>query len=416
VEASGRIDPPAWTAAPDTRIVMEALAADGATARFVGGCVRDAILGWPVTDIDIATSETPEAATALLQKAGIRVVPTGIAHGTVTAVVGSAHFEITTLRRDVETFGRHARVAFTDDWVADAERRDFTINAMFCDADGTLYDPTGGFDDLHAGRVRFVGDPERRIGEDVLRLLRFFRFYAHYGRSPPDAAALAACRAMAGELGTLSAERVWSELGRLLLAPAPAAVFELMDATAILAELLPEADDRPRLEALSGIEAAQGIAADSIRRFAAVVTTDRAGAEAIAGRLRMSNAERDHLVLLAAPAAVPVPGIDAPARRALLYRLGATAMTDLALLGWAGEAAAGGTADVAGWTALLDAAEGWTAINFPLAGKDVLALGVARGPAIGRLMSTVEEWWIAGDFRAGREACLRKLKDAVANL
>ena len=192
MEASGRINPPAWTAAPDTRIVMEALAADGATARFVGGCVRDAILGWPVTDIDIATSETPEAATALLQKAGIRVVPTGIAHGTVTAVVGSAHFEITTLRRDVETFGRHARVAFTDDWVADAERRDFTINAMFCDADGTLYDPTGGFDDLHAGRVRFVGDPERRIGEDVLRLLRFFRFYAHYGRSPPDAAALAA--------------------------------------------------------------------------------------------------------------------------------------------------------------------------------------------------------------------------------
>ena len=411
MESSGRIDPQAWMTAPETVAVLEALGAGGAVARFVGGCVRDAILGWPVTDIDIATPETPDAVIALLEKAAIRAVPTGIAHGTVTAVVAGAHFEITTLRRDVETFGRHARVAFTDDWAVDAQRRDFTINAMFGDADGTLYDPTGGLDDLHAGRVRCVGDPERRIREDVLRLLRFFRIYAHYGRPPPDQAALAACRAMAGELGTLSAERVWSELRRLLLAPAPAAVFELMDANAILPEVLPEAGRRSRLAALSEIEAEQGTAADAVRRLAALCVTDKAGADAIARRLRMSNAERDRFAALAAPELVAAPGIDATAGRGLLYRLGAQTVRDLALLGWAGEAAGDRAADVAGWKALLEAAASWTPVNFPLSGKDVLALGVARGPAIGRLIAAVEEWWIAGDMRAGREACLRRLKE-----
>ncbi|MEE8534186.1 MAG: CCA tRNA nucleotidyltransferase, partial [Alphaproteobacteria bacterium] len=226
--------------APATRAVVDALTADSAEVRFVGGCVRDAVAGRKVTDVDIATPDPPETVTRLLEAAGIRVVPTGIAHGTVTAVIRHRHFEITTLRRDVETYGRRAKVAFTDDWTADAARRDFTINALFCDPDGTLYDPFGGIDDLDAGRVRFVGDAVKRIKEDVLRLLRFFRFYAHYGRPPPDAEALAACRAMARALPGLSGERVSAELLRLLAAPDPAAVLALMIEAEVLAFVLPE--------------------------------------------------------------------------------------------------------------------------------------------------------------------------------
>jgi len=192
-----RLAPQPWMTAPETRAVVAALTADGTEVRFVGGCVRDALLGRPVKDVDIATPDRPQRVMELLARAGIRAIPTGIEHGTVTAVVGRTPFEITTLRRDVETYGRRAKVAFTDDWTADAARRDFTINALSCTPDGRLYDPFGGLADLRAGRVRFVGDPEARIREDVLRLLRFFRFYAHYGAAPPDPAALAACRALA---------------------------------------------------------------------------------------------------------------------------------------------------------------------------------------------------------------------------
>ncbi|MFQ5959208.1 MAG: CCA tRNA nucleotidyltransferase, partial [Alphaproteobacteria bacterium] len=240
VEPAGTIEPQRWMTVRATRAVVDALRAQGAEVRFVGGCVRDAVAGRKVTDVDIATPDPPETVIRLLEAAGIRVVPTGIKHGTVTAVVARRPFEITTLRRDVETYGRHAKVAFTDDWTADAARRDFTINALFCAPDGTLYDPFGGLDDLRAGRVRFVGDAVQRIREDVLRLLRFFRFYAHYGRPPPDAEALAACRAMALALPSLSGERVCAELLRLLAADDPAAVLELMIEADVLEFVLPE--------------------------------------------------------------------------------------------------------------------------------------------------------------------------------
>lgn len=397
-------------AAPAITAVLAALTADGAEARLVGGCVRDAVLGRKVKDIDIATPAPPEAVIALLEKAGLRAIPTGIDHGTVTAVSGGESFEITTLRHDVETFGRHARVAFTDDWEADAARRDFTINALFCDADGTVFDPTGGLADLSAGRVRFVGDPAQRIGEDILRLLRFFRFYAWYGNGPPDEAALGACRAAAPELGRLSAERVWSELSRLLAAPDPAAVLGLMAEWEVLAHVLPEAVNLPRLAALAGIETAHGISPEPVRHLAAALetgVTDVAGVAALAQRLRMSNQEAERLAGLAAPDHGPAPDMDAKSRRRILYRMGMDGFQDAALLRWAAAVAAGAGDD--GWLELWRAAADWTPVTLPVAGGDVLGLGVPRGPDIGRLLAQVESWWIEKDFRPGRAACLDRL-------
>jgi poly(A) polymerase len=254
MQPSDRLDPQPWMTAPETVAVMAALSAAGGEARFVGGCVRDALVGRKVRDVDIATHEPPERVLNLLARAGIKAIPTGIKHGTVTAVIGARHFEITTLRRDVETYGRHAKVEYTDDWQADAARRDFTMNALFCGADGSIYDPFGGAADLRAQRVRFVGDPEARIREDVLRLLRFFRFHAHYGKPPPDAAALAACRSLAHLLPTLSGERICAETLKLLSAPEPADVIDLMGEAGVLANFLPEATRNDQLRALVALE------------------------------------------------------------------------------------------------------------------------------------------------------------------
>jgi poly(A) polymerase len=423
MQPSDRLDPQPWMTAPETVAVMAALAAAGGEARFVGGCVRDALLGRKVRDVDIATHEPPERVLNLLARAGIKAIPTGIKHGTVTAVVGARHFEITTLRRDVETYGRHAKVEYTDDWQADAARRDFTMNALFCGADGTLYDPFGGVADLKARRVRFVGDPEARIREDVLRLLRFFRFHAHYGKPPPDAAALAACRSLASLLPTLSGERICGETLKLLSAPQPADVIELMREDGVLAHVLPEATQVGRLRALVTIE---GFAprelvprADPIRRLAALLEGSEAGALAVATRLRFSNAERDRLIGLAGDPE-PAPALDAPARRRLVYRLGPARYRDRALIAWATAVADGNALDqrvTEAWTGVLRAGADWVAPRFPLKGRDAVKLGVPPGPAVGRLMATLEDWWIAGDFAADRAACLAKLNElAVEHL
>ncbi len=399
--------------ATETTAVVAALTADGAVVRFVGGCVRDALLGRPVKDVDIATAEPPETVIALLDKAGIRAIPTGIDHGTVTAVAGGKPFEITTLRHDVETFGRRARVVFTDDWAADAARRDITINALFCDADGTVYDPTGGLADLRAGRVRFVGDAAERIREDVLRLLRFFRFYAYYGTPPPDRGALEACRALAPEIEKLSVERVWSELRRLLLAPDPASVLALMAEWDVLAHVLPEAVNMPRLAALSRIEDSQDMSPAPVRRLAAVLEVDAAGAGSLARRLRLSNVEATRLSRLAAPGDGPAPGMTDRDRRRALYRLGSDDFGDAVLLGWAAASAAGETVPDGdeGWRALRRAAADWTPIAMPIAGRDALGLGVPKGRAVGRLLSAVESWWVENDFQPRRAACLDRLTE-----
>lgn len=408
MEPKAKIAPQPWMTAPETAAVVAALTARGASVRFVGGCVRDALLGRPVRDIDIATHDTPETVTELLEAAGIKAVPTGIAHGTVTAVVGKSHFEITTLREDVETYGRRAKVAFTSDWAADAARRDFTFNAMFCDASGAVFDPFDGIADLRAGRVRFVGDAEARIREDVLRLLRFFRFHAHYGKGEPEASGLAACRKLAHLLPTLSGERVAGELLRLLAAPDPATVLTLMEREGVLAHFLPEAKRIARLALLVSIERECG-ETDALRRLAAALASDAKAAAAVARRLRLSNAESERLAGLAAPELPVTVTADAKVQRRELYRLGAARYRDLALLAWA-EAAEKGAADEAAFRALLAAAEGWQALALPIKGRDVLALGVENGPEVGRLLHRIENWWIENDFRPGREECLTKLR------
>jgi len=414
----GKLAPQPWMDLPETRAVVAALTRDRAEVRFVGGCVRDALAHRPVTDIDIATHDPPERVIALLEAAGLRAVPTGIAHGTVTAVVGQRHYEITTLRIDVETDGRRAKVAFTDDWAADAARRDFTINALSCSPAGDVYDPFEGMADLAAGRIRFVGRAAERIREDALRLLRFFRFQATFGRPPPDPEALDACRALAPLVDQLSGERVRSELFRILLAPDPASAISLMRGERVLERVLPEADDAGRLRVLAWLETTavriEGLEPDALRRLAALARTPRSDAPAIAARLRLSNAERDRLATLTAPAIALAPTMDARERRRAFHQLGGAAARDLALLAWAGELAETphppkGRNDA--WTALVGEASAWTPRAFPLKGRDALALGIPAGARVGEVLAEVERWWIEGDFRAGREECLARLKE-----
>jgi poly(A) polymerase len=371
-------------------------------ARFVGGCVRDAILKRPIGDIDLATPLFPDEVMRRLAAAQIKVVPTGLSHGTVTAVSEGRPFEITTLRRDVETDGRHAQVAFTADWEADSRRRDFTMNALYLAADGTVFDYHAGLKDLRAGKVRFVGDPVTRIREDVLRLLRFYRFHAWYGRGAADAAGRDACRRLAPLISTLSGERVQAELLKLLRAPNPLPSVTLMRADGVLARIIPALHPPEVLERLLRLERSLKLAPDALRRLAALVADN---ADGLATRLRFSNADRERLLGLAAP--IDLAG-DAQAQRKLLYRLGRAAYVDRVLL----------TAAVSGATRkvkpLLMLAARWRPVSFPLRGADVTALGVPPGPEVGRLLAAIEAWWEAGDFKASRRACLAELKRRLA--
>ena len=415
MRAAGRIDPQPWMTAPATRAVIEALGAEGAVVRFVGGVVRDALLGRAVGDIDLATPDPPETVTRLLDAAGIRAVPTGIEHGTVTAVADHRAIEVTTLRSDVETDGRHATVAFTADWEADAARRDFTMNALYCDPDGTLYDPQGGRADLEAGRVRFIGDGAARIDEDALRILRYFRFYAHYGTPPPDAAALAACRAKAAAVRGLSGERLGAEMLKLLGAPSPAAAIGLMIEAGVMRQTLPQITSAEALDELCAAEAsAAEPAADPLRRLALLLR--RGGGDGLdaARRLRLSNDRRDRLAALVEPPVEVIAGLNRRAQRRALYRAGAARFADLVTLAWA-EAAfdekRGVAAIAAPYRAMLATAQAWDAPSLPVRGADVTALGVEPGPEVGRLLAAVEDWWIAGDFQATRKELLQKLEE-----
>jgi len=381
---------------------VAALTADGTPARFVGGCVRDAVAGLPVKDVDIATPLPPGEVARRIAAAGLHAVPTGIDHGTVTAVSGGRPYEITTLRRDVSTDGRRAVVAFTDDWDEDASRRDLTFNALSLEPDGRLHDPFGGLDDLAAGRVRFIGDPRQRIREDVLRLLRFFRFLARYGRQPPAEDQLAACRELAPLLPRLSGERVRAEILRLLTADDPLPAWRLMIAERILDHVLPEAVDPARLERLVAHDRALGLAPDGPLRLAAAIGGDGAAA---ALRLRLSNAERDRLLRALSPPWPVAPDMGDRERRRALFRLGAEGYRDLAMLAAAGDPAADGGVlrdDLA-------AAAAWVPPTFPLTGRDALERGVPPGPRVGALLTAVEAWWEEADFRPDRDACLAEL-------
>ncbi|SLN34639.1 CCA tRNA nucleotidyltransferase [Oceanibacterium hippocampi] len=404
--ATTRIDPPDWMGWPETAAVLSALGAGGAPVRFVGGCVRDALIGVTPEDVDIATPEPPETVMARLAAAAIRALPIGIEHGTITGVIGERRFEITTLRRDVEHFGRHARVAFVDDWQADAERRDFTINALFAEPDGTIHDLTGGLDDLKAGRVRFIGEAATRIAEDYLRVLRFFRFHARFARGAPDEAAIAACAEAAGALERLSAERVRGELFRLLALPDPLAGLGPMRDCGVLAAVLPEAGGLGRIEALLALPEES----DSLVRLAALLADNNVErnmerARSAAKRLRLSNAGAARLCRLLAGEPRLAADMDDGAILRGLYRTDPETMRDRALLAWAA------SPREAGFAGLPERIASLPVPAFPLQGADLLAAGMSPGPAVGRVLARLESLWLEDDCRPDRAALLAHLTE-----
>lgn len=390
--AALRITPPAFLAEPALAAVLAALP----DARVVGGAVRDALAGQTVREIDLATPRTPEQVSAALQAAGLRAVPTGLAHGTVTAVANGQGFEVTTLRRDVETDGRHAMVAFTDDWCEDAARRDFTINAMSMTRAGEVFDYFGGMADLRAGVLRFVGEPAKRIAEDYLRILRYFRFLSRYASGPADPAALTAIRAGVAGLGRLSVERVWSELERILAAPDPRAAIDLMAELGVLAAVMPEGTDPSRLASL----VVAGAPADPVLRLAALLTGDAA---TLAARLRLSTAERNRLLALRAEP-VPQPADDDATLRRRLAEEPNSVLIDRAWL-------TGGNAPE--WAVLRARLIAISRPLFPLEGRDVLALGEPQGPRVGALLRAVRQWWLDGGCVADAAACRVELARRV---
>ncbi|HEX4634687.1 MAG TPA: CCA tRNA nucleotidyltransferase [Rhizomicrobium sp.] len=402
-----KIDPSqhGWMTAPETVQVMTALG----DARFVGGAVRNALLGAPVVDIDLAVPMPPEEAMARLKAFGLRTIETGLDHGTVTALAGTHAFEITSLRRDVETDGRHAKVAFTDNWALDAARRDFTINALYASADGEIFDYATGVEDLAAGKVRFVGDARLRVAEDYLRVLRLFRFHAWYGKGEIDAEGLRAATDAKDKLKTLSAERIAKELLRMLEAGSPGPVLRVMADTGVLAELLPGSLQVARLERLAALDAAHGFARDPMLRLAALLSDSEEAARMTADRLRLSNADRERLAQVLGGERITA---DLPPRgaRRLLYRLGPACFRDKVLLQWS---AAPISSAAGNWRALLEIADGWQRPCFPLTGRDVMQAGVPEGPEVGHVLAVLEDWWIEGDFTAEEAALRARLKDLI---
>lgn len=410
---SARIGPAAWMTAKETTAVFDALEARGGAdcARYVGGCVRDAVLGRAVRDVDIATLLTPEEVAQALKAAGIRAVPTGVEHGTITAVSDGKPFEVTTLRRDVSTDGRRAVVAFTTDWMEDAERRDFTLNALYAKRNGEVFDASGrGVDDARAGRIVFMGEPVRRILEDHLRILRFFRFFAWFGHGEPDAAALAACAEHKDAISNLAAERISAELLKLLAADDPRRAVRLMAQTGVLGVALPEAAALPRFEGLVEIESEQLFETDEVLRLAALLPDDPAVAPALAERLRLSNDHRDRIAAALGKEPAIKSWMSARETRRAVYALGHQTFRDRVKLAWA---TASSTATAPQWRGLIALGEGWSAPPFPLNGDEVVRAGVPRGPLVGQVLKEVEAWWIDHDFIDDKLAAIEKLK-AVA--
>lgn len=401
-----------WLIRPQTQAVLSAIGAGGHEARIVGGAVRSALLQRAVADIDISTTARPEEVMRLATAAGLQAIATGIEHGTVTIVVDRTAYEVTTLRRDVATDGRHAEVAFTDDWAADASRRDFTVNALYCDADGTLFDPLKGLPDLLAGRVRFIGDPGERIREDYLRILRFFRFHADIGSGPVDAHGLAACGRERAGLSRLSAERVRAEIVRLLAADGVIGVIDIMHGHGFLAPLLGAAPRPLLLATLVAREKALADPSDAMLRLSALAVAVEEDRDRLTAKLRLSRSERERLVPFEPPLA-RLGQSDPAVARATLYRLGADRWRRHVLAGWC--MAGAGTDDEA-WRSLASLASRWPMPRFPLRGDDAIVAGVPAGPQIGRVLRRIEQDWIAGDFAADRAELLARMADIIASL
>ena len=398
-----KIDAP-WLAERSLVQLLSVLDRDGEEARVVGGAVRNTLIGLPHGDVDVATTAVPAEVTRRAEAAGFKPVPTGFDHGTVTVVVEGRPFEVTTLREDVETFGRHATVKFGRDWKRDAERRDFTMNALTLAPDGTVHDHVGGLADLERRRVRFIGDAATRIREDYLRILRFFRFHACYGEGAPDPAGLHAVIVERAGLDQLSRERVRMELMKLLLAPRAVAALAVMAESGLIGAVLGGVPYLASLANMAKLEAALGLAPDGTRRLGALGAWIVEDAERLSQRLRLSNAERDQLAAMATDWWRVSPALDG---RALLYRLGPEHFTARVLLAWARSDA---SARDPAWHDVATMPERWTAPAFPLRAADFLARGLEKGPSLGAALGRAEQAWIAAGFPMDRRAL-----DAIAD-
>ncbi len=408
-----------WFSKPGLTRIFELLNADGGEVRVVGGAVRNALMGLPVGDIDLATTLPPQDVVERAREAGIKAVPTGIEHGTVTLVVDGEGYEVTTLRRDVETDGRHAQVAFGTDWKEDAERRDLTINALYADASGEVIDLIGGLADIETRTVRFIGDAATRVAEDYLRILRFFRFFAFYGSGRPDADGLRASARAKDKLSTLSAERVWSEMKKLLSADDPSRALLWMRQAGVLTQILPETE-KWGIDAIHGLVAAEqalGWKPDAMLRLASIIPPDVERLAAISTRLRMSKNEAVRLEQWAKAPAID-PAMAETALDRLLYRQspeGVKMRLRLALSSARADVSGGEASmqKIARLSTLLARAERFLKPVFPLSGADVLAAGVAPGPRVGEVLGQLEDKWVEGNFALEREGLLGRLKGMV---
>jgi poly(A) polymerase len=408
-----------WFSAPALTRVFNLLNADGGEVRVVGGAVRNSLMGLPVADIDMATTLLPEEVVARAKKAGIKSVPTGIDHGTVTLVIEGAPFEVTTLRRDVETDGRRAEVAFGSDWKVDAERRDLTINALYANAKGDVIDLVGGLPDIEKRNIRFIGNAAERVAEDYLRVLRFFRFFAHYGAGRPDADGLRACAQACSKLAALSAERVWSEMKKLLAARDPGRALLWMRQAGVLSEILPESEKWgiDAIPALVVAEQAFGWQPEALLRLAAIVPPDAERLDAMAKRLRLSKAEAAFLSAWAKAPRLPAVIADTAFAR-LLYRHGSNGLDTSLRLALAAsrqksEDDPAQLPETARLWGLLGRTENWQKPVFPLTGADALAAGIPAGPRIGEVLAALEHQWVEGNFNADRATLVARLQSML---
>jgi poly(A) polymerase len=401
-----RLDGAPWLKAGPAARVLALLNVDGEEARVVGGAVRNALLDLPIGDIDIATTALPEEVNRRARAAGIKSVPTGIEHGTVTLVVDAHAIEVTTLREDTETFGRKAKVAFGRDWVRDAERRDFTINGLSVDADGLVHDHVGGLEDIAARRVRFIGEPKMRIAEDYLRILRFFRIHAAYGAGPPDRAGYLACISARADLENLSAERIRVEILKLMVADGAVGAVVAMAEGGLLLPVFGGIAYTGPLAALISIERALGLSADPVRRLGALAVAVTEDARRVASHLRLTNAETKALDSMG-HRWWRLAGMDETTARRRLYRLGEAAYRDRLMLAWA---RSGDASDAASWRELATLPARWSAPKFPLKAADFVARGIAQGPELGQVLALAEDAWLAAEFPLDQSAL-----DAIAD-
>lgn len=383
-----------WLNEPHLQKVMKVIDRAGGDIRVAGGAVRNALLGVPISDVDLATTMLPQDVMRVCKAAGFGVHPTGLEHGTITVVNGRQAFEITTLRRDVETDGRRAVVVFTTDWAEDARRRDFTINALFCDATGKIYDYTTGLQDIARRRVRFVGDSAARIKEDYLRILRFFRFSAYYAKGPLCPVGLAECTRLKKGLKKISAERIRQEMMKIMVAPKAVAILQIMATKKILSEIIPHTEDWSTLGRLP---------ADAILRLFVLVKKPQLLKE----NLRLSNEEALRIAALIAAPEIST-NLRATETRSMLYRMGEQVWRDGVYMAWAKSSARMNNLK---WQALLDLPRHWDIPKFPLTGKDLITVGISPGPQMGEQLQALEDWWVASDFAPTREELLNRIEN-----